>query len=79
MVNMRKHSKANLVGLTFEQNGAKLLISYSDNGMGSQLKKQLGLQNMENRMRSIGGSITFDTEPNKGFKSKIILWYSKEL
>lgn len=73
MVNMRKHSKANLVGLTFEQKGARLHISYSDNGQGTYINKQLGLQNTENRIHSIGGSITFDSEPQKGFKSKIIL------
>ena len=73
MVNMRKHSQASLVGLTFEQKGAKLHISYSDNGQGAIIKKQLGLQNMENRIHAIGGTITFNTQPNKGFKSKIIL------
>lgn len=73
MVNMRKHSQASLVGLTFEQKGAKLHIFYSDNGQGAIIKKQLGLQNMENRIHAIGGTITFNTQPNKGFKSKIIL------
>tara|TARA_R110000787_G_scaffold22308_7_gene64962 strand:+ start:12184 stop:13848 length:1665 start_codon:yes stop_codon:yes gene_type:complete len=73
MTNMRKHSKASLVVLTFEEDNHKVNINYSDNGMGCDLKKQVGLQNAENRMQTSGGSIIFETEMNKGFKVKITI------
>ena len=48
-----------------------MLISYSDNGVGCDLKKNTGLHNTENRIQSINGIISFESEHNKGFKSKI--------
>ena len=75
MVNMKKHSECSLVAIAFKNNGQFLEISYSDNGKGSQnqLHTKNGLQNVENRIFSINGNITFDTEPDKGFKVKIII------
>lgn len=75
MVNMKKHSECSLVAIAFKNNGQFLEISYSDNGKGSQnqLHTKNGLQNVENRIFSINGNITFDTEPNKGFKVKITI------
>jgi signal transduction histidine kinase len=75
MVNMKKHSECSLVAIGFKNNGQFLEISYSDNGKGSQnqLHTKNGLQNVENRIFSINGNITFDTEPDKGFKVKITI------
>lgn len=73
MTNMRKHSKASLVLVSFNQTSKKIVIDYTDNGVGCQLLKHNGLRNAENRMASINGSITFETEANKGFKAKIIV------
>lgn len=75
MVNMKKHSECSLVAIAFKNNGQFLEISYSDNGKGSQnqLHTKNGLQNVENRIFSINGTITFDTESNKGFKVKIVI------
>ncbi len=70
--NMKKHSEASLVLLDFQQKGKKLVINYTDNGKGSDLKKKNGLVNTESRIRAIKGSITFETETNKGFKVQII-------
>ncbi|OMQ11888.1 tetratricopeptide repeat-containing sensor histidine kinase [[Flexibacter] sp. ATCC 35103] len=75
MVNMKKHSQASIVVVKFESNGKIVFIDYTDNGKGCE-KDQIvknGLQNMENRILSIKGTITFDTEPEKGFKVKITL------
>jgi len=71
MTNMRKHSAATLVVLKFKQENNKLTIEYTDNGLGCELKKQVGLKNTETRMESINGSIIFDSRINKGFKAKI--------
>ncbi|AEH01946.1 tetratricopeptide repeat-containing sensor histidine kinase [Lacinutrix sp. 5H-3-7-4] len=71
MVNMKKHSQASLVVLSFEKTKEKLIIKYNDNGIGTTFKKANGLQNVENRIVTIKGTITFDTEVNKGFKAII--------
>ncbi len=68
MTNMRKHSRATLAVVSFSQNGKKITVNYRDNGLGTRLQKQTGLQNAENRILAMNGSITFETEPQKGFK-----------
>lgn len=70
MVNMKKHSDASLVIIDFKTENNKLLIKYSDNGVGIKKNKIIlknGLQNVENRMESLNGSVTFDLTPRKGF------------
>ena len=71
MTNMRKHSKASLVALTVKASGKKITIDYKDNGIGCNLIKHNGLHNTENRMASINGTITFESEPGSGFKVQI--------
>ncbi|MEH6406852.1 MAG: hypothetical protein V7767_06210 [Leeuwenhoekiella sp.] len=71
MTNNRKHSKSNLALITFNQNGKKLAIQYQDNGQGSELKKNNGLQNAESRIKALKGTLTFETQINKGFKVNI--------
>mgnify|MGYP003682990063 CR=1 FL=1 len=70
MVNMKKHSKANVVVLTFATNDRKLIIHYSDNGIGLPFIKasKKGLLNMENRIQSAQGTLNFDSESGKGLK-----------
>ena len=73
MVNMKKHSHAPVVVVKFEIDSNNVLIDYTDNGKGcekSEIVKN-GLLNMENRISATKGTITFDTEPHKGFKVKI--------
>lgn len=71
LINMKKHSRASIVVLVFQKEKSKLHISYSDNGVGSDLKQGSGLKNTENRIQAINGTITFETNPTKGFKVKI--------
>jgi signal transduction histidine kinase len=75
MVNMQKHSQALIVVIIFGSLDKKISIEYTDNGKGCDKNKILknGLQNMENRILAIKGTITFDTEPDKGFKVKITM------
>ena len=72
MTNMKKHSKSSLVVLTFSHSN-RLIIKYSDNGLGCVLKKNTGLQNVENRIKSINGTIIFESQINNGFKAKITM------
>jgi len=73
MTNMKKHSNASVVAITFIKNKNKVLINYKDNGDGCELKKHVGLQNVENRIISINGNITFESRTNEGFNAQIIV------
>lgn len=71
MVNMQKHSGANLVAVTFKKEKRTIKINYADNGIGvdlNDIKIRNGLSNMENRIKSINGYITFESSLNNGFK-----------
>lgn len=70
---MKKYSEASAVVLVFQQINKKISIEYTDNGIGCTLKNKNGLQNAENRIHALNGTITFDSEPGKGFRSKIII------
>lgn len=70
-LNMQKHSQATLVSTVFKINNKNIMVSYIDNGVGAKdhnfiLKN--GLQNVENRIKTIKGTITFDKNSDKGFK-----------
>lgn len=73
LVNMKKHSQCNLAVISFENKDNQYQITYSDNGVFGQktLKLKNGLSNMENRIKNIKGTITFEAENQKGFKVKI--------
>ena len=73
LVNMKKHSQGTFVVLRFEINTKALLVHYSDNGIGlpHPIPSKNGLHNVENRIRTIGGSIIFDTSSSKGLKIKL--------
>jgi len=75
LVNMKKHSEASVVVVKFDNAPKKIFIDYTDNGKGCDKNKIIknGLQNMENRILATKGTITFDTEPGKGFKVKITM------
>ena len=73
MTNMKKHSNASVVVLSFQQNNKKINIDYTDNGNGCEIKNKNGLQNAENSIKTLNGTIIFESKPNKGFKAKISL------
>lgn len=75
MVNMSKHSHANVCLVNFKNVGKNIEVLYSDNGVGMGDQKIIfknGLANAENRIHGIGGSLTFDLNPEKGVKIVII-------
>ncbi|WP_035647596.1 ATP-binding protein [Flavobacterium sp. ASV13] len=75
LVNMKKHSQANLVVVKFENDQNSILINYTDNGIGCEKNKiaKNGLQNMESRIQAVKGTVDFETEPDKGFRAKIAI------
>lgn len=72
MTNMKKHSCASFVSLIFSRVNERINISYTDNGVGiKEISPKNGLQNMENRINAINGTIIFDTETNNLLKINI--------
>ena len=70
-LNMKKHSNATLVSTIFKVNENNLTVTYTDNGIGisnNALIFKNGLQNVESRIKTINGTITFDNNSEKGFK-----------
>ncbi|NAS14330.1 tetratricopeptide repeat-containing sensor histidine kinase [Poritiphilus flavus] len=74
MVNMKKHSEASLVSLSFQRRHNQIHIQYVDNGIGMkpEQKKGNGLRNTENRIRNIDGTLILAPEFNKGLKVSIL-------
>lgn len=68
LVNMKKHANASLVVFSFETQKKETKLTYKDNGKGvlPTTNKGIGLQNAENRIKSIGGTFSFDSELEKG-------------
>lgn len=76
MINMQKHSDANLVSLAFEQTKKMLKVSYADDGAGAsseELNLKNGLWNTEKRINAIDGTIIFKSEKGNGFEAQIEL------
>lgn len=76
LTNMKKHSNANFVAITFSKDPQKMHIKYVDNGIGvnlNNLTHKNGLSNVESRMATLKGSITFESAPNQGFKAFVKL------
>lgn len=75
MVNMKKHSRATSVAVRFEQQDKYFRLIYTDNGIGfsAEMKFGNGLSNTGNRIKEIGGTITFDNTIKPGVKILISL------
>ncbi|PHR97764.1 MAG: hypothetical protein COA80_06705 [Leeuwenhoekiella sp.] len=73
ITNTRKHSQASVALVSFEQKGKKLAITFKDNGLGNEIKKGNGIQNMEFRIFSLNGTISFEPESGKGLKVQILV------
>ena len=70
-LNMKKHSQATLVSVVFKIIDKNITVQYTDNGVGISTQRLIlksGLQNVESRIKTINGTITFDNNSQKGFK-----------
>lgn len=77
MVNMKRHSKATLISIAFENGEASktINISYKDNGIGlpKNLTSLSGLENVDSRIKAVKGTFTFDRKSRQGFTAMINL------
>lgn len=75
LINTKKHSQATLVVIDFLEEKKSILLTYTDNGIGlkNTQNRKSGLQNAENRILAVKGSLTFDTTIQKGFKAIVFI------
>jgi signal transduction histidine kinase len=74
LTNMKKHSRAKLVVLSFKEEKNHFEFFYTDNGIGmnpDERKEKNGMAITENRIVKIKGKFSFVSEPEKGLKIKI--------
>ncbi|MDC8003105.1 hypothetical protein POV27_03530 [Aureisphaera galaxeae] len=74
MTNMQKHSESNLVSVVFRSKEKGIEIVYTDNGLGlpkSGVHNRNGIKIMENRIKAIGGNLSFDLTRENGLKAII--------
>ncbi|MAE87743.1 MAG: hypothetical protein CMB80_33725 [Flammeovirgaceae bacterium] len=67
--NTLKHSKASKITLELNQIKDHLSLIYYDNGIGfikEEIEPGMGLKNLESRVDNLDGTITIDSQPNKG-------------
>ncbi len=67
--NINKYSEAKNVVVSFDQNGSRVQLNIKDDGIGfvpTRKKKGIGLQNMNSRILSSGGTMEIITKPSEG-------------
>ncbi|MEI8084948.1 MAG: PAS domain S-box protein [Paludibacter sp.] len=75
--NTIKHAKANNINIDMHNDGNHIFINYKDDGIGFdiektlEMQKGLGLNNLENRIDGIGGSIKMYSMPGHGVDYQI--------
>lgn len=74
LVNTKKHARATQTTIAFKTRKRKREIIYTDNGIGFSGEAHVlnGLNNVETRMSSIGGSFKFESEEGKGFRASLL-------
>jgi len=74
--NSIKHGKPSAIAVQITETDGSVIVHYKDDGAGidlekQQLKKGIGLKNIESRVVSLDGSVRFSSEPGKGFACEI--------
>lgn len=69
--NSIRHGKATSISITFINKNQQKTCLYSDNGVGfntnlGNIKRGIGMQNIESRLNYLGGKIDVQSEINKG-------------
>jgi two-component system, NarL family, sensor kinase len=82
--NTIKYAHATNITIDIHDTEKEIYVNYQDDGQGFDLerilhdpKKGMGLKNIQNRMKSIGGDCEFKSEEGKGMRCNIIVNYKK--
>lgn len=76
VTNSLRHSKADTLTLSIQNNLEQVIIQYSDNGAGmnaDEMKSGLGIMNMRSRIEVVNGNIEFESSKGNGTKTTISL------
>ncbi|HON17997.1 MAG TPA: histidine kinase, partial [Salinivirgaceae bacterium] len=80
IMNTIKHAQASKINISIEETSKQLIVNYSDNGLGCKLEKTgiqnlvekgSGLTNIHSRVKSLKGTVTFNSQPGMGFHAHI--------
>ncbi len=76
--NAIRHGKARNIAIFFSDTSDEICIRYEDDGKGFDSNmvmknKGLGMNNVESRLKMIGGNWTYESSPGNGMKAKIVL------
>ncbi|MBK4348792.1 sensor histidine kinase [Lacisediminihabitans changchengi] len=67
LANVSKHANATAVSVTATLEGNRLVVSVSDNGVGgARIAKGSGLIGLQDRVESVGGTLTIDSPRRRG-------------
>ncbi|MEG1700418.1 MAG: histidine kinase [Alistipes sp.] len=73
--NSLKHAACSTINLSLSQNGAELVLDYSDNGRGfnpqAMMDCGMGLSNIASRINSLGGLFDISGQKGKGMRASI--------
>lgn len=76
LTNVLKHAKATEARVELTHSGKNLELRVSDNGVGLQKSSNgggFGIRGMQERVESLHGTVTIDSEPEKGTKLQVII------
>lgn len=75
LINIKKHSNASLVTVSFEKKKGNIIIEIADNGIGigeiELSKRGNGLRNVENRLAMVNGKFSLKSKLNEGVTAEI--------
>jgi signal transduction histidine kinase len=82
--NCIKYAQARHIHISIDTKEDRLLLHYADDGIGTTLdppsaRAGIGLKNIESRVIILDGSVTFASQPGRGFICSIILPLSKNI
>jgi two-component system nitrate/nitrite sensor histidine kinase NarX len=73
LTNVRRHAGASRVNVHFKQNASEWILSVCDDGVGFDIdrlpelrQRSFGLVTMQERMQSVGGTLTVTSKPGLG-------------
>jgi signal transduction histidine kinase len=70
ITNSLRHSGCRYIDVTLTYTEKQLTVCISDNGCGCrEVHRHFGLEHIEERIALLGGSVVFDTAPEKGFRT----------
>lgn len=78
--NSLRHGKANMINIIMNFDKDDFVISFKDNGVGTQKIKEkgVGLKSIRERISELNGTVFFKSKINEGFFTKIIIPREKE-